>query len=269
MALTVVYSNAFGGVFAENRGGTVSNYVPDSLGSTIGLTSSAGSLTDRWEYWPYGEFARHSGSSVTPLTFLGVLGYFQDVLSQFFYVRARHLRVDLARWLTLDPIWPHAQAYAYVNARPVSRSDRTGLYPCTTGCNNSSKKCISTYCQWCRVNGFESSCMGTCNSMIQAYEGNCNPPPPPPPPSICKVMPPYCQLIVNGYNNSFASPGNATTGWAGNCMICAEEMGLTGIGGDGGEAWGCYKGELPGVPIDAENALDQFLELFCEWTGGE
>ena len=50
MAMSVVYSNAFGGVFAENRGGTVSIYVPDTQGSTIGLVSSAGVLTDRWVY---------------------------------------------------------------------------------------------------------------------------------------------------------------------------------------------------------------------------
>jgi RHS repeat-associated protein len=126
MALTVVYSNAFGGVFAENRGGTVSNYVPDTLGSTIGLTSSTGTLTDRWEYWPYGEAVSRSGSNVTPLTFLGILGYFQDVVSQFFYVRARHLRVDLARWLTVDPLWPKQHPYVYAGSSPTGVVDPSG-----------------------------------------------------------------------------------------------------------------------------------------------
>jgi len=131
MALTVVYSNAFGGVVAENRGGTVSTYVRDTLGSTIGLMDSAGTLTDRWEYWPYGEVASRSGTNVTPFTFLGVIGYFQDVLSKLFYVRARHLRVDLARWLTVDPLWPSEPAYTYASAGPAWTSDPTGLYsPC-------------------------------------------------------------------------------------------------------------------------------------------
>jgi RHS repeat-associated protein len=138
MALTVVYSNAFGGVFAENRGGTVSNYVPDTLGSTIGLTDSAGSLTDRWEYWPYGEVVSRNGSNVTPLTFLGILGYFQDVVSQFFYVRARHLRVNLARWLTADPKWPHGPAYGYCNQSPQSITDPTGL-----DCGSNLQQCLN------------------------------------------------------------------------------------------------------------------------------
>ena len=139
MALTVVYSNAFGGVCAEDRGGTVSNYVPDTLGSTIGLTSSAGVLTDRWEYWPYGEVASRTGSNVTPLTFLGILGYFQDVINQLFYVRARHLRSDLARWLTVDPLWPKQPAYLYANDAPALFPDASGLGICdqqATACNN-------------------------------------------------------------------------------------------------------------------------------------
>ncbi len=52
MAMSVVYSNAFGGIIAKNRGGVVSDYVQDPLGSTIGLMDSTGTLTDRWEYWP-------------------------------------------------------------------------------------------------------------------------------------------------------------------------------------------------------------------------
>ncbi len=137
MAMSVVYSNAFGGVFAENRGGTVSIYVPDTQGSTIGLVSSSGVLTDRWVYWPYGEVASRTGTNVTPLTWLGTLGYFLDQVSKLLYVRARHLRADLARWLTADPLWPAQPAYPYVGNRPVERTDASGLasplclIPCT------------------------------------------------------------------------------------------------------------------------------------------
>jgi len=127
MALTVVYSNAFGGVVAENRGGTVSTYVRDTLGSTIGLMNSSGTLTDRWEYWPYGEVVSRTGTNATPFTFLGVIGYFQDVLAKLFYVRARHLRVDLARWLTVDPLWPRQPAYVYATAQPMVKTDPSGL----------------------------------------------------------------------------------------------------------------------------------------------
>ena len=125
--MSVVYGNAFGGVISENRGGTVSTYVPDPLGSTIGLVDSAGTLTDSWTYWPYGEVRTRTGSNATPFTFLGVLGYFQDVLNTLFYVRARHLRVDLARWLTVDPLWPSEPGYVYVGGAPTIEADPSGM----------------------------------------------------------------------------------------------------------------------------------------------
>lgn len=124
--MSVVYSNFCGMVVSENRGGVVSDYVHDTLGNTIGLMDSAGTMTDRWEYWPYGEVVSRTGTNPTPLTFLGVIGYFQDVLSKLFYVRARHLRVDLARWLTSDPFWPSELAFAYAWSGPVQIADPTG-----------------------------------------------------------------------------------------------------------------------------------------------
>ena len=130
MAMSVVYSNAFGGVFAENRGGVVSIYVPDTQGSAIGLVSSSGVLTDRWVYWPYGEVAQRTGTNVTPLTWLGTLGYYLDQVSKLFYVRARHLRADLARWLTVNPLWPRQQAYPYVGCAPALSVDPTGQKKC-------------------------------------------------------------------------------------------------------------------------------------------
>ena len=127
MALSVVYSNFGGRVVSETRNGVESNYVSDPLGSTIGLMDSAGAMTDRWTYWPYGEVATRTGTNPTPLTFLGVLGYFKDVLDKLFYVRARHLHVDLARWLTVDPLWPDQPAYGYVEDSPALFSDPSGL----------------------------------------------------------------------------------------------------------------------------------------------
>jgi RHS repeat-associated protein len=127
MAMSVVYSNFCGRVVSETRGGVESDYVSDPLGSTIGLMNSAGTMTDRWEYWPYGEVVSRSGSNPTPLTWLGVIGYFQDVLSKLFYVRARHLRADLARWLTRDPLWPSEMSYGYADCSPVALSDLSGM----------------------------------------------------------------------------------------------------------------------------------------------
>jgi len=89
--------------------------------------NSAGTLTDSWTYWPYGEVRTRTGTTVTPFTFVGTLGYFQDLLSKLLYVRARFLRVYLARWLTVDPLWPSEPAYPYVMCAPTLNFDPTGL----------------------------------------------------------------------------------------------------------------------------------------------
>ena len=129
MAMSVVYSNFCGMVVSETRGGVESDYVHDTLGSTIGLMDNTGSMTDRWEYWPFGEVVSHTGSNPTPLTFLGVIGYFKDVLDKLYYVRARQLRADLARWLTVDPTWPSEPPFGYVDNNPTTLSDPSGLKP--------------------------------------------------------------------------------------------------------------------------------------------
>jgi len=158
-ALSVIYSNFCGMVVSETRSGVESDYVSDPLGSTIGLMGVTGTMTDRWEYWPWGEVVSRTGTNATPLTFLGILGYFKDVLDKLFYVRARHLRADLAKWLTVDPLWPNEQAYVYANEQPVSRVDPSGrvaviiVAGCVVAC---------AACAVCLA-GFISSCSG-CNT---------------------------------------------------------------------------------------------------------
>ncbi len=64
-----------------------------------------------------------------------MIGYFKDILDKLFYVRARHLRVDLARWLTVDPLWPRQPGYVYASDSPASNADPSGLLPiCVIPC---------------------------------------------------------------------------------------------------------------------------------------
>ena len=140
--MSVVYSNFCGMVVSETPDGVESDYVCDPLGSTIGLLNSAGTMTDRWEYWPYGEVISHTGSSVTPLTFLGVIGYFQDIASKLSYVRARLLRTDICRWLSSDPTWPAEPAFEYAISNPVQNADPSGL-----DCWSDYSKCTQEWTQ--------------------------------------------------------------------------------------------------------------------------
>jgi RHS repeat-associated protein len=127
MAMSVVYATINGQIVSENRGGVISYYAPDNLGSTVALLDTTGTVTDTFTYWPYGEIQSHVGSSVTPLTFCGTHGYYLDILGSQIYIRARYLRQALTRWQTLDPIWPRYPGYSYVAGSPTYYVDPLGL----------------------------------------------------------------------------------------------------------------------------------------------
>ena len=140
MAMSVVYATINGQIVSENRGGVISYYVPDNLGSTVALLDATGTVTDTFTYWPYGEIQSHVGSSVTPFTFCGTVGYYTDVLGSQMYVRARYLRQALTRWLTQDPLWPDEAPFGYCLANPVLFVDPTGEL---TGCDITYRDCGS------------------------------------------------------------------------------------------------------------------------------
>ncbi len=88
----------FGGMIVhENRGGVQRDCVPDTLGFTAALVDTTQTITDRWEYWPYGEVAQRTGTRPAPFTFVRTLGYFRDLLDTLIYVRARYYRPQLLR----------------------------------------------------------------------------------------------------------------------------------------------------------------------------
>jgi RHS repeat-associated protein len=152
---TVSYLTIGGEIISETRSGVESDYVPDSLGSTIALLNSSQTITDTWTYWPYGEVQARTGTNSTPFTFVGTMGYFQDLLNNFLYVRARFLRIALTRWQTADPLWPLKPAYAYVGNRPVKMTDASGKdegsVDCAFGysCPGAAPGWFSNLLMWC------------------------------------------------------------------------------------------------------------------------
>jgi RHS repeat-associated protein len=125
MAVTT-YTVMGGEVLGETRGGEERVYLPDPSGSVAALIDSSQNITDEWEYWPYGEVRSHVGSSETPFTYLGTLGYHSDGAGRY-YVRARVLDARDARWTTVDPLWPEEPAYGYVGGNPATRTDPSGM----------------------------------------------------------------------------------------------------------------------------------------------
>lgn len=135
MAMSVVYATVNGILVEEERGGVVTCYVRDTLGSVIKTTDSTGNITSSISYWPFGDIRSSVGINPSPWFFCGTLGYYQDSLTRL-YVRARFYLASLGRWLTVDPLWPSTSAYKYASNCPTTRTDRTGLLDCLEIRNN-------------------------------------------------------------------------------------------------------------------------------------
>lgn len=178
----VNYLTIDGEIVSETRNGVKSDYIPDPLGSTSKLVNTSQTVTDVFEYWPYGELKLHTGGSGTPFRFGGTLGYYTHSPLTRLYVRARWPRVDLGRWQTVDPSWPWQPTYAYSFNRPITLSDPSGLQVAppgcgcqVTGCNAASNQCVLNTCFGCynQPGGPNSSCISQCNQVAQQYYAAC------------------------------------------------------------------------------------------------
>ncbi|MBS1722989.1 MAG: hypothetical protein JSS66_08565 [Armatimonadetes bacterium] len=141
-AVTTTYTVIGGVIVHEVRAAVQRNYRPDTLGSTVALTDG-NTATDTWTYWPYGEVRTHSGSSTTPFTFVGTLGYCKVPGSDMTYVRARMYMASRGRWATVDPLWPWEQQYDYINSMPSGGTDPSGLRRCSTECDAGGNPCAN------------------------------------------------------------------------------------------------------------------------------
>jgi hypothetical protein len=103
MAMTTRYTTIDGEIISQSRGGVEHGYIPDPSGSVVALQDSTGAVTDRFDYWPYGEVRTRTGTTTIPFQHQGVRGYYQDSAARA-YVRARHLNMAQGRWLTRDPL---------------------------------------------------------------------------------------------------------------------------------------------------------------------
>jgi RHS repeat-associated protein len=104
-------------------------------------------LADAW-----GVQVATTGETANPFAAFGQWSYVRDTPTRL-YVGARHLRVDLARWLSRDPIgydggdW---NPYAYSANQPTSLPDPSGLDPrfdATCDRTPGSKNAVSLVCQ--------------------------------------------------------------------------------------------------------------------------
>ncbi len=131
MPMKVKYTVLDGEIISENRGGTISDYVPDSLGSTRFLLNSSQSATDSWNYWPYGEAVQMTGTNRTPMQFVGTAGYYTTSAMRA-YVREqecwRKREGKLVDGGSCKHYWVATlNLYRYVGNGPVVKVDPSGL----------------------------------------------------------------------------------------------------------------------------------------------
>lgn len=168
MAMSARITNTVHGMVAEKRNGVRTFHRHDPLGSTIGLVNEAGTTTDTYTYWPYGTLQSSTGSTQQPWKLGGQWGYYTDSATHS-YVRARKLRKDLGRWLTVDPLWPLRPSYSYGSSSPVTSIDPLGLKPVRSPlCTKENNDWIVEFCRDCyRRNDFE--CIRVCSALAADY----------------------------------------------------------------------------------------------------
>jgi len=128
----VVYTNEpqlYGNLVSQRRGGTSHWYHFDALGSTRELTDVSAVVTDTRLYDAWGNAVATTGSTTSPLRWVGEVGYFSDPQTGLHYVRARIYRPSIARWLSIDPLafaGSEDTLYSYVSNNGIVFIDPSG-----------------------------------------------------------------------------------------------------------------------------------------------
>lgn len=125
----VKYLTINGEIVYENRAGVERAYMRDPAGNVVGLLDDTHTITDTFEYWPYGEVRSRTGTTETPFQFNGARGYFSDAPTGLVYVRSRFLDSPLARWITADPAGADINTFRYASNAPTIFSDQEGRAP--------------------------------------------------------------------------------------------------------------------------------------------
>ena len=82
--MTTFAGEMLGETFVDATGTPVTtnhDYIPDALGSVVGLIADGSTISDTFEYWPYGEVRTRTGTYSTPFQFGGSVGYYSDLIA--------------------------------------------------------------------------------------------------------------------------------------------------------------------------------------------
>lgn len=103
-------------------------FLADAVGSTIGLTSTAGALVQSYQYDPYGEVTAQNSGFTNPYQYIGR----ENDGNGLYYYRARYYSPLMKRFVGEDSLGfggGQFNFYAYANQNPMSYVDRNGKDP--------------------------------------------------------------------------------------------------------------------------------------------
>jgi YD repeat-containing protein len=123
----------YGDLVSQRRSGATSLYHFDSLGSTRALTDASEAITDTYLYEAWGAVRATAGETPNPWRYMGNLGCAREESVSGYYLRRRHYRAEVGRFLTARrPLGGGEQGEASMTevGRPLGRG--YGAPPPTT-----------------------------------------------------------------------------------------------------------------------------------------
>lgn len=125
-----VYGSSLDEILIQvSNAGVLTYYYGDNLGSVIALANSAGTVSNKYNYGPYGESLPVAGST------FGYTAQRYDAETGLYYFKNRHYSPAIGRFLQPDPIGfdDDLHLYTYVIHNPLDLIDPLGLNPFNPG----------------------------------------------------------------------------------------------------------------------------------------
>ena len=129
----------FGQLLSRRHVGGTDYHQFDALGSTDRLANSSESVSDTYVYTAFGKLHSHTGTSDSPLTFVGQFGYYAESALGLYFLNARYYDPATGQFISRDPIGHRVgiNLYEYVRNAPTNYRDPRGTDIYLVGANAS------------------------------------------------------------------------------------------------------------------------------------
>ena len=118
-------NEVYGDLLSQRRSGSSNFFHFDALGSTDRLTNAAGTVTDSYTCYAFGQQRASSGTTTNPYRYVGRLGYYRNG-TELLYLRARYYDSGLGRLLSAGAVDVVPGGYPYAANGPSVSVDPTG-----------------------------------------------------------------------------------------------------------------------------------------------